>query len=78
MKAKINIIKGECDYLDEEMPEEIDFSNGIKNPYAKKGSRLFAIEPEVLKFFPDSNSVNEALRNIIKMMNIMKKQTKMP
>ena len=51
------------------MRKEYDFSNGVRGKYAKKfasGTNLVAIDPDVLKAFPNSNLVNEALRNLIK------------
>jgi ribosomal 50S subunit-associated protein YjgA (DUF615 family) len=51
---------------------EYDFSKGVRGKYAKqfsKGTNLVALAPDVLKDFPDSNSVNEALRAIAKIAN---------
>jgi hypothetical protein len=48
-----------------EMKKEYDFSNARSNKYAKKyaeGSNIVIIEPDLVKFFPDSKSVNKALR----------------
>lgn len=50
---------------DDEMLPEYDFSNARKNPYAARyaeGTNLVLIEPDVAKDFPDSASVNDALR----------------
>ncbi len=49
----------------DEMLPEYDFSNARKNPYAArfaKGTNLVLLEPDVAKDFPDSASVNDALR----------------
>lgn len=49
---------------DEILPE-YDFSKARRNPYAaryKQGTNLVLLEPDVAKDFPDSASVNEALR----------------
>jgi len=55
-----------------EMLEEYDFSNGIRGKYAqayKEGVNIVKIDSDVMKFFPDAQSVNEALRTLINLMN---------
>ena len=55
-----------------EMLEEYDFSNGIRGKYAqanKKGVNIVKMDSDVMKFFPDAKSVNEALRTLINLMN---------
>jgi hypothetical protein len=50
---------------DSDMLEEYDFSKGVQGKYAKKyakGTNVVVIEPDVAKFFPDHDSVNQALR----------------
>jgi hypothetical protein len=47
------------------MRKHYDFSHAEKNPHAKdykKGSNLVILDPDVAKIFPDSESVNRALR----------------
>ena len=49
----------------EDILPEYDFSKARRNPYAaryRKGSNLVALDPDVAQDFPDSESVNEALR----------------
>ena len=61
---------------DPDMLEEYDFSKGIKGKYAKRyeaGTNVVVIEPDVAKFFPDHESVNQALRSLTE---IIKKQKK--
>jgi Zn/Cd-binding protein ZinT len=56
----------------DEMLEEYDFSNGICGKYAqayKEGVNIVKIDNDVIKFFPDAKSVNEALRTLINLMN---------
>ena len=63
---------------DSDMIEEYDFSKGIQGKYAKKyneGTNIVVIDPDVAKFFPDHDSVNEALRSLTE---IIKKQKRMP
>jgi len=53
-----------------EMRAEYDFSKGVRGKYHKRllkeGSNVVVLEPDVAKAFPDSASVNEALRVVIK------------
>ncbi len=52
---------------DREMLEEYDFSKGVRGKYAKKyaaGTNVVVIEPDVAKYFPDHDSVNQALRSL--------------
>lgn len=47
---------------------EYDFSQGVRGKYAKsaqEGSNLVLLEPEVAAAFPDSDSVNRALRDLL-------------
>jgi len=60
---------------DPDMLDEYDFSRGVRGKYAKRfaaGSNVVVLSPDVAKVFTDSNSVNEALRALIK---IAHKQT---
>jgi Zn/Cd-binding protein ZinT len=55
----------------DEMLEEYDFSNGIRGKYTqayKEGVNIIKLDSDVMKFFPDAKSVNEALRTLIKLM----------
>jgi hypothetical protein len=50
-----------------EMLEEYDFSRGVRGKYAsryRKGSNVVVLDPDVAELFPDSESVNKALRTI--------------
>jgi hypothetical protein len=56
---------------------EYDFSKGVRGKYAKefsKGTNLVALAPDVLKDFPDSNSVNQTLRAIAKIAKRKRKK----
>lgn len=53
---------------DHEMLEEYDFSKGVRGKYAQryaKGTNLIVIDPDVVQYFPDHDSVNEALRSLL-------------
>lgn len=50
-----------------EMLAEYDFSQGVRGKYAEQyseGTNLVRLDPDVAKVFPDSASVNHALRAI--------------
>lgn len=52
-----------------EMLPEYDFSRGVRGKYAARsaeGTNVVLLSPDVMSFFPDSKSVNDALRLIIK------------
>ena len=51
-----------------EMRDEYDFSNSIRNPYVQRFEELnlVSLDADVKAAFPDSQSVNEALRLLIK------------
>ena len=61
---------------DRDMLEEYDFSKGIQGKYVKKyaeGTNVVVIEPDVAKFFPDHDSVNQALRSLAEIIKRRKK-----
>ena len=54
------------------MLDEYNFSNGIRGKYAqayKEGVNIVKLDTDVMKFFPDAKSVNEALQTLINLMN---------
>ena len=60
----------------DEMLEEYDFSKGIRGKYAsrfREGSNIVVLSPDVAEVFTDSESVNEALRTLIKITRESKK-----
>lgn len=60
-----------------EMLDEYDFSKGIRGKYAARyaaGTNVVVIDPDVAQYFPDKESVNDALRSLLP---IVKKQAKM-
>jgi hypothetical protein len=52
---------------DFEMEAEYDFSDGIRNPYIQRFQELnlVSLDPDVKAAFPDSKSVNDALRIVM-------------
>lgn len=68
--------KGMRNQRNPEMLGEYDFSKGIRGKYAKRyaaGSNVIILLPDVAEVFPDSESVNEALRVLIKIAQQTKK-----
>lgn len=54
---------------DPDILDEYDFSKGVRGKYAARfaaGSNVVVLSPDVAVFFPDSASVNDALRALIK------------
>jgi hypothetical protein len=54
---------------DPDMLPEYDFTGGERGRYLKRfplGSKVVALAPDVAEVFPDSDSVNKALRALIK------------
>ena len=52
---------------DPDMMEEYDFSPGVRGKYAKRyaeGTNVVVIDPDVARYFPDHDSVNDALRHL--------------
>lgn len=49
------------------MLKEYDFSKGVRGKYARRyhlSSNIIVLEPDVAQYFPNSESVNQALRTI--------------
>jgi hypothetical protein len=54
-----------------EMLPEYDFSKGVRGKYYKaytEGTNIVILEPEVMKEFPDSKSVNDALKLLMQII----------
>ncbi len=55
------------DTLRDEYPEDL-IKSGVRGKYAKRyreGTNLVLIDPDLHKIFPDSESVNRALRDYV-------------
>jgi hypothetical protein len=55
---------------DPDMLDEYDFSQGVRGKYAKRyaeGTNVVLLAPDVAAVFPDSASVNEALRTLVRL-----------
>jgi hypothetical protein len=54
---------------DPEMLNDYDFSKGVRGKYAKRyaaGTNVVVLAPDVAAVFRDADSVNEALRALVK------------
>ena len=63
---------------DPDLLEKYDFSKGVRGKYVQRltaGSNIVVLAPDVAELFPDSESVNEALRALV---NIAQRQAKPP
>ena len=52
---------------DDDMRPEYDFTGGVRGKYYerfRRGSNVVALDPDVSKVFPNSKSVNSALRSL--------------
>jgi hypothetical protein len=64
--------KGAKTQRDPDMLDEYDFSKGVRGKYVKRlaaGSNIVVLSPDVAAVFPDSDSVNEALRALAKIVH---------
>ena len=55
---------------DQDMLDEYDFTHGVRGKYLdqyRSGTNVVLLDPDVADVFPDSASVNEALRLLIKL-----------
>jgi hypothetical protein len=58
--------------------DEYDFSNGVRGKYVDrfaKGCNVVILDPDVAAIFPDSESVNQALRTLVESMHKRAKET---
>ena len=61
---------------DPDMLEEYNFSKGVRGKYTNRyagGTNVVVIDSDLAEFFPDHDSVNEALRSL---SNVIKKREK--
>ncbi len=59
------------DKIKEEMLPEYDFSKGVRGKYSKRyadGVNIVMIDPDLIDYFPDQESVNTALRGLVKII----------
>jgi hypothetical protein len=54
------------DEIDEMLPH-YDFSNGVRGKYAervRRGTNLVLLDPDVVRLYPDAESINKVLRTV--------------
>jgi hypothetical protein len=69
MKKKSRTTKESRPPREDAPAREYDFRGGVRGKYAHRyaeGSNVVVLEPDVAKVFPDSGSVNEALRALVR------------
>ena len=62
--------KGSKTKRDTDLLAEYDFSKGVRGKYAERyaaGTNIIVLAPDLAEVFPDSASVNEALRSLVKL-----------
>ena len=62
----------------DDMRQEYDFSGGVRGKFYKeymKGTNVVLLDPDVAEVFPDSQTVNDALRVLAQ---LAKRQVKRP
>jgi hypothetical protein len=60
------------------MLSEYDFSKGVRGKYARgyeKGSNVVVLAPDLARVFRNSQSVNRALRSLVRMARRKRKVT---
>ena len=63
-----NTMKARAKQSTGEMKAEYDFLAGVRGKYAERyqlGTNVVLLEPEIAEAFPDSKSVNDALRVLL-------------
>jgi hypothetical protein len=61
---------------DPDLLEEYDFSKGIRGKYSERyaqGTNVVIIDPEITEYFPDADSVNQALKSLVEIIKRQKK-----
>ena len=69
-------MKKRNDLPEVDMLDEYDFSGGVRGKYSERyleGTNVAVLSPDVAKVFPDSESVNRALRKLIELSDLTKK-----
>ena len=69
-------MKKRDDLPEVDMLDEYDFSGGVRGKYSDRyaeGNNVVVLSPDVAKVFPNSESVNRALRKVIELSDLTKK-----
>jgi hypothetical protein len=73
--------KRDIESKDDLLPEyEFDYSKAVRGKYynrlVKEGSNVVVLDPEVAKSFPDSASVNKALKSLLALTRTTERLTR--
>lgn len=73
-------MKDKKKHPDELRPEyDFDYSKGVRGKYYRRllaeGSNVVVLDPDVAKAFPDSGSVNNALRSLLELTRATRRLT---
>ena len=63
---------------DQDLLEEYDFSGGVRGKYVNRfqsGCNVVVLDPDVAKVFTDSESVNQALRALVTIIQNQENKT---
>ena len=66
---------------DPDLLEEYDFSDGVRGKYAEsyaEGANVVVVDPDLAEFFPDHDSVNDALRHLVAVIRNQKETEQAP
>lgn len=69
-------MKKRNDLPEVDMLDEYEFSGGVRGKYSERyaeGNNVVVLSPDVAKVFPNSESVNRALRKLIELSDLTKK-----
>ena len=64
-----------------DMRAEYDFRGGVRGKYAARyaeGTNVVLLEPDVAELFPDSRTVNDALRALVAIVNRRRRRKARP
>lgn len=70
MKKDHGVKQAEAEEPDDDVLPEYDFTGGVRGKYAARmaeGSNVVVLDEDVASIFPDSESVNRALRLLIEL-----------
>ena len=65
---------------DDEMRDHYDFTGGIRGKYARRyaeGTNVVVLDPDVARFFPNREAVNETLRAVPQIVQIQRRRRRM-
>jgi hypothetical protein len=68
MNQKVNIIKDKCDYLEDEIQVEYDFSDAEFYNF-RDNRNVIEIEPDIFKYFGSAANINHLLKSIKETMS---------